>query len=97
MERLLASGLALNPSISASGLVTCQWHRVAPDRSDGNDISWAGCECNCRPTQGLPSVEVLFTLMARTDDEDQFRRTNVEPQDVTRGAKRDDQFAKCRA
>lgn len=35
--------------------------------------------------------------MARADDEDQFRRANVEPQDVTGGAKRDDQFAKCGA
>ena len=46
---------------------------------------------------GLPSVEVLFALMAHTDDQDQFGRADVESQDVTSGAKRDDQFAKCRA
>jgi hypothetical protein len=61
------------------------------------DGFWAGCECNRKPNPGLPSVEVLFALMARTDDEHQFGRTNVEPQDVTSRAKRDDQFAKCRA
>lgn len=62
-----------------------------------NNCSRAGCIRRRTPKPGPSLVEVLFALMARADDEDQFRRTNVEPQDVTRGAKRDDQFAKCRA
>ena len=57
----------------------------------------AGGGCSRKPNPGLSSEEVLFVLMARTDDEDEFRRANVEPQDVAGGAKRDDQLAKRRA
>lgn len=59
--------------------------------------SWAGCGCSRKPNQGLPSVEVLFALMARPDDEDQSRRAYVEPQDVSGGANWNDEFAQCRA
>ena len=94
----LAEGLVSEFICAAGAALRSVRHGSRPQkRPSVTDGSRAGCKCSRKPNQGLPSVEVLFALMARTDDEHQFGRTNVEPQDVTSRAKRDDQFAKCRA
>ena len=40
---------------------------------------------------------VVFTQMARSDDEDHFRGAYVETKDTHAGAEWDDEFAQCRA